>query len=452
MNLHIRYLLLCLAIIASCSCKKFLDEKPDKSLVVPTSLQDLQAMLDNNNSMNTISGAVGEGSADNYYLAYSDWAALAKESARNNYVWEREIFFDDFPNMWAASYIPPHRANVILEALNSIPRTSDNAAAWDNVRGSALFFRARSFYTIAVVFAKQYKESTAATDPGIPLRLNSDFNETAVRSSLRDSYAQIILDLKEGVTLLPVKPLHVMRPSKPAAYAFLARTYMAMRQYTVAGMYADSCLQLFNTLIDYNTLTATAAFPLPMFNPEVIFQSSTLSPAHLNSNVAKIDSNLFRSYAVNDLRRTVFFRTIGTAAAFKGSYNGSSTLFDGIATDEIYLVKAECLARDSNTIAALNVLNALMIKRWKTGTFIPYIAASANDALTKILAERRKELLMRDLRWMDLKRLNKEPQFAITLKRLLNNQEYILPPNDNRYALPIPDYVIQLSGMLQNPR
>ncbi|SEM08104.1 hypothetical protein SAMN05216436_101351 [bacterium A37T11] len=57
---------------------------------------------------------------------------------------------------------------------------------------------------------------------------------------------------------------------------------------------------------------------------------------------------------------------------------------------------------------------------------------------------------MRGLRWMDIKRLNKEGA-NITLTRNLNGQIYTLPPNDPRFALPIPEDVIDLSGMQQNP-
>jgi len=51
-----------------------------------------------------------------------------------------------------------------------------------------------------------------------------------------------------------------------------------------------------------------------------------------------------------------------------------------------------------------------------------------------------------------LRRLNLDIQRAITLKRNLNGVLYTLPPNDARYVLPVPDLVIQLSGIQQNPR
>jgi hypothetical protein len=92
-----------------------------------------------------------------------------------------------------------------------------------------------------------------------------------------------------------------------------------------------------------------------------------------------------------------------------------------------------------------------LIKRWKTGTFIPVTAASNTEALDIILLERRKELLMRGLRWIDIKRLNKEGR-NILPKRIINGQSFSLSVNENRYALPLPDDIISITGMPQNPR
>jgi hypothetical protein len=101
----------------------------------------------------------------------------------------------------------------------------------------------------------------------------------------------------------------------------------------------------------------------------------------------------------------------------------------------------------------MNDLNILLLNRWKAGSFEPFTASTIEEALDKILAERRKELPFNaNLRWQDLRRLNKDPNRAITLKRELDGRTYILPPNDNRYVFPIPPDEIKLSGIEQNDR
>lgn len=450
-----KHLFLLLIIISFTSCKKFLDKKSNKQLVVPTSLKDLQALLDYNAKINLSGVASGEVSADDYYINYTDYNSLSSETYRRMYTWEKDYLFDNFPNDWSRSYDVVYYANTVLEALQKIERIATNGQDWDNIKGQALFLRANAFLQVLSVCAPAWDSASAANTLGIPLRLNTDFNETSTRASLADSYEKVINDLQNSISLLPLTPVHVYRASKPAAYGLLSRTFLWIRDYNRAGKYADSCLQLKNTLLDYNSssVNASAAFPFQIFNPETIFYNEASAvPPTLSTSRAKMDSFLYASYTTNDLRKTVFFKSNNNGTySFKGSYTQNATLFTGLATDEMYLIRAESYARGGNTTAAMNDLNALLLKRWKTNTYMPMNAASPAEALSKILAERRKELLMRGLRWMDIKRLNREGA-GIELKRILNGQTYSLPPNDLRFALPIPEAVIQASGMQQNPR
>jgi hypothetical protein len=89
--------------------------------------------------------------------------------------------------------------------------------------------------------------------------------------------------------------------------------------------------------------------------------------------------------------------------------------------------------------------------RYKAGTYKPYLLTGAGEVLKLILSERRKELVYRGLRWMDIKRLNLEGQ-EIVLKRLVDGKEYRLVPNENRYALPLPADIVRIAGIPQNPR
>ena len=163
-----------------------------------------------------------------------------------------------------------------------------------------------------------------------------------------------------------------------------------------------------------------------------------------------VKSNLFDSYHDKDLRKSVFYTSMG---GFKGSYGGTpTTIFTGLATDEVYLVRAESYARTGKSKEAIQDLNTLMEKRWKKDEFIPFAAQSDEETLKVILEERRKELVTRGLRWSDLRRLNKEPRFQVTLQRTYQGEVYQLLPNDKRYTFPIPQNEIENSGITQNER
>jgi hypothetical protein len=186
---------------------------------------------------------------------------------------------------------------------------------------------------------------------------------------------------------------------------------------------------------------------------------TTIETSNLLPNTHIVDSNLYKSYDINDLRKKILYRANAASQLnFIGTYTGGaafstsgSRLFSGIATDELYLTRAECYARSGNIAAAMSDLNALMSKRMKTGFFVPFTAANTSEALKLILQERRKETPFRGLRWIDLRRLNSEGA-NITLTRMIKGQLYTLPPNDPKYVFPIPPDVISLTGMVQNER
>jgi hypothetical protein len=452
---NIRYLTALLLILSTAltSCKKdFLDVKPDKTLVVPHTLPDLQALLDNTDYMNLITPYLGEVGSDDFYLLYSSWNVLAAIDAKNAYIWAKDIYGAN-PTVpdWENRYRQVFYANVVLEQLEKLSDSEKASPDFAREKGSALFYRAFAFYQLAQIFCKPYS-STAGTDLGIPIRLKSDINIKSTRATVEQTYQQILTDLKAAVHLLPVTPSIKTRPSQPAAYALAAKTLLLMQNYGAAKSYADSCLALPVKLLNYNSLNASSSFPFVRFNDEVIFHSRIGSVGAFAASRLIIDSTLYRSYSATDLRKTMFFRLNGVNQTFKGSYDGSATFFTGIATDEIYLLRAECLARTGGVSLAMDDLNELLKTKYQQTGFTHLTASDAQQAIRLILTERRKELVFRGIRWQDLRRLNLDPNFAVKVTRNLNGQVYTLLPNDSRYVLPIPDNVIQISGIQQNER
>ena len=118
----------------------------------------------------------------------------------------------------------------------------------------------------------------------------------------------------------------------------------------------------------------------------------------------------------------------------------------------MFLIAAECAARNGDVDKSLTFLNTLLETRWQAGTFVPFEAPDAESALGLILEERRKELIFRGIRWSDLRRLNRDPRFAKPIQRNIEGESITLEANSSNYLLPIPPLEIQISGIAQNPR
>ncbi|MBT2560087.1 RagB/SusD family nutrient uptake outer membrane protein [Pedobacter sp. ISL-68] len=442
-------MIVCLMVfsLAITGCKKYLETKPDSRLAVPGTAEDLQAMLDTYYKMSEQESALGETSADNFYLTTELWKGLASEDERNLYIWNKNVVFSNPVNDWYNLYEKVNYANAVIEAYDKF-EPSEKFRSRD-ILGQALVFRASAFLNGMGIWAKAYDPVTASSDLGIPIRLNTNFNEPTKRSNVQQCYDQIIDDLKRAAGLLNIKSSHVIRPSKPAAFGFLSRTYLFMGDYTMAGKYADSCLQLRNDLLDYNELDTLAALPFSRFNTEVVFELASGSTTSIF--VGNIDSTLYSGYSAYDLRRTLYFKkNTDNTYKYKGSYEShNSMLFWGIGTDEMFLTRAECFARLNKIQEALADLHRLLSNRIVRKNYVEYSNTDQKELLKTVLSERRKELVFRGLRWSDIKRLNKEKP-EIILRRKLDGRTYELSPNDPRYALPIPENVIEITGITQN--
>jgi len=428
-------------------CKKYLETKPDSRLAVPTTKEDLQAMLDTYYKMSEQESALGENCSDNYFLSSDLWAGLPTEDERNLYIWDKNVLFNNPANDWYNLYEKINYCNAVIEAYDKM--SQDEKIKSSDVLGQALFFRATSFLSALTIWAKTYHPETSKDDLGIPLRLNTNFNEKTTRASVKDGYEQVISDLTKSAGLLTKTPIHVIRPSKQAAYGYLSRTYLMMGEFQSSFNYADSCLKIKNDLLDYNNIDLEASLPFPRFNKEVIFELASGSTSSIF--FGNIDTLLYKDYELHDLRKRGYFSDSGDGTyKYKGSYEShNSMLFWGLASDEMYLNRAECNARLQNLETALLDLNYLRINRIDKEHYAPFFSSNQQDILDKILSERRKELLFRGLRWSDIKRLNRIKP-AINLIRKLGAKTYTLPPNDPKFALPIPESVINLSGIQQN--
>lgn len=449
---YIRLIVCTSIVLLACSCDKFLLEKSDGKLVVPSTMEDLQSMLDNPATRTSGYCSLGETSADDYYLPQATYDGLG-EHLRRQYTWQPDQLFDrSGANEWLSTYQGVYVCSSVLGALDDIPRTAANAQQWDGVKGQALALRAYRYLDALLVWSPAYDQATAGSDLGIALRNIADFNLPSERSSVQVCYQQVLDDFAQAAQLLPITNINASRPAKAMAYGGLARTYLFMREYELAGVYADFCLNLVDTLLDYNTFDPRANQTFPAhFNDEVIFHSLVGSGSLLASQ-PRIADSLVQSYHADDLRKVLFFRADNSGLwQFKGQYTGSGGLSSSLTTGEMTLIRAESFIRAGQVQQGLDLLNRLGQRRWREGKYQPLQDLTSQQALAQVLSERRRELIRRALRWPDIKRLNKEGR-NISLHRQISGEHYTLPANDPRFAIALPEEILELSGMPQNLR
>ncbi|TJZ49905.1 RagB/SusD family nutrient uptake outer membrane protein [Sphingobacterium olei] len=446
------YLFVISIVFLLCSCEKFLDEKSDVALTIPDNIEDLDALM-NNLAKFSDDPRGGEISTDDYYVSEDDFDGLFSEDEKNLYLWNENVYLEDQSNDWIIVYNAIYYCNLVLEKLEDLKKSgiSVNPDRFDKVRGEALYYRGKSYFNAAQIWCQAYDETTSSVDLGLPLRLSSNFNERSTRDNLENTYQRILRDLEESASLLPAQSLHPTKTSKAAAYGMLSRTLLSMRRYEEAGRYADSCLLIYDKLLDFNTLNPTSATPIPQFSDEVILEGVT-SATILTESRLRVDEKLIGLFDEADLRKHINF-----SKRSDGSYLFKGTLvpymhFTGIASNEMYLNRAEAYCRSGNLSSALDDIDKLRSHRYHVNDYIPWDRDLSQFALLdKILDERRKELLYRGIRWMDVKRLNKEGR-GILMSRGSKGEADELQPNDPRYALPLPRTIIELTGMPQNSR
>src|ERR1700730_11648 len=109
-----------LIVIGACfllsNCKKedtFLNAKPNQSLFIPSTLKDLESILNDQNTFNISDPGLGEIAADDYYLT-SDILNNEDITDRNGYLWAKQLYnAGQSINDWNVPYQQVYYANTI---------------------------------------------------------------------------------------------------------------------------------------------------------------------------------------------------------------------------------------------------------------------------------------------------------------------------------------------------
>lgn len=450
-----------LSVLLLSSCDSFLDVKP-KGIVIPEFFEDYEKLINGSQIMK---------SSETFPIYLTDDLSfpdglnlsqkeLAVNSKANLFTFQSEVFGDGEKDaLWEGSYNRIYTYNVIIEDVMSV-----QDVPWEkkkSLQAEALVGRAFEYLNLVNAYGKHYHPATASTDPGVPLVLTKEIIQGQFkRATVQQVYDLIKTDLDTASRYLIDNPsLKAFRATKAAGIGMLARMYLYMGNYDKALEYAKQSLEINSALLDLrplkvintNLMLGRTQYPTNADeNPENIYIRYPPYAYGLTGAVFVSDElkELYEKYP-NDKRKELFITKQASNVTYP-NYVWAPGNRPNIAmsTAEMYLIAAECEARVGTHTNAMGYLNKLMEKRI-TG-FIPETAVDKDEALKKVLEERRRELAMFGCsRLIDLKRLNQETRFQKSVVHVTGGKTFTLEPNSPKLVLPVPPKILTYNPDMQ---
>lgn len=375
-------------------------------------------------------------------------------SVQLSYVWSPDYAGNSEPDLWGAHYTAISSYNSVIVGVDDASGGTD--AQKRALKAEALLGRALEYFYLVNEYGKPYDSATAAQDPAVPIVITDDVAQTVpARSPVKDVYDFIIADIQAAILHLPAdNSRNRFRGSVAAAYSLLARVYLYAGNYAKARENAQLALEnsTGQTVINYNNFTTSSEMQPLAIRRDAIYAR--------NVNWGAIPTVTFlRSFNKQDSRLRLFymytgdltFPNRGTTAYTFGLYPLRENA--GTSIQEMKLIIAEAAARGNELTEALKQLDDVRKNRIAAASYVPYQSADKEFVLQKVLEERLFEFPYNSLRFIDMRRLDREGRMPAVMRyNAVGVVIATLEPHSPRYTLRVPASVMQFNpGMVQNP-
>ncbi|MBO5921391.1 MAG: RagB/SusD family nutrient uptake outer membrane protein [Bacteroidaceae bacterium] len=360
--------------------------------------------------------------------------------------------------------------------------------------GEAYFARALAYSELIKLFCEDYKNDDDAKNKlGVVIRTSYYNEQPIVRSSLYDSYRQVLSDLDVAAKYLaldedydPAYDGYLYNYStffnEYTVYALRARVALYMRDYAEAVNYSSKVIdsKMYSLSSVNSEYSAGVSYYDLMWqndlSTEVIWKVGFTASDHggaLGSIFFNYDYSSYKPdyvpaqwvldlYAATDGRYNAFFRNATTGYShgltwpLVYKYWGNQDLYAEanllntsmpkvFRLSEQYLIRAEayCNLETPDYSKAARDLSTLRAARYTSGHSV---ALSEDNAMKVIEEERVKELFMEGFRLQDLKRWGKGFERKPQDQSLSNGSSLKIDAGDPLFVWPIPQHEIESPG------
>lgn len=438
------------------SCNDYLDVLP-KGQKIPTSLADYEAFIRDEYGCQRVDITQTSILLNDRFLSSSTLSYYPLYKA--NYFWDESANRIALNNADEGAYYNGYGAistfNLIIEHAPSATEATD--AQKNELVAQAKVLRAMTYYNLVNYYADTYDEATAATKLSVPLITSANVGASYKQVSIKEMYDFMLNDVKEALPYLPKKAATILHPNLGTAYALNARIYLQMGNYAIALENAENALKENSSLYDwvayYNSNKAQIENPTsyttttsPMNFSYVENYNYRHGASYSSSTESSLQVDRATRFEAGDSRFASRWklRTVGADTYYTSTTRGFFN-YGGITTTEVYLIKAECLARSGKYDLAMDALDAVRQKRILPAQYVKLTATTEEEAISYIRRTKGNELILTITAFADARRYNKEAKYARNLTKVFSGQSYSLSPNSHMWTMPFP------MGAISNP-
>ncbi|WP_127126351.1 RagB/SusD family nutrient uptake outer membrane protein [Pseudoflavitalea rhizosphaerae] len=515
-----RYIIVLLMCLTLSSCSKFLEEYT-RDLKYAENADDLNKLMIGEGFLNTLSlsiysqSTMGELTSETGFIApwlhvmdddceqfvadfvetsqatplymlsgFHNWAQAPAVNILNM-TWEE--------SSWRKFYKRTGALNAIIFQASKLAEGGDQSDLLKHLRGEAHFLRAYYYFMLQNIYGSPYRKSTAATDPGVPLKVSEKIEDNFFsRDPNQKVYDQIIADLQTAAGLLDgYNPNTKIRIGIAAVKALQSRVYLYTEQYDKVIDAAKDFETMGYSLVNLNQFVSGSNFTSRASTETIFTMGTNVMPAvFMNDSLSrwngddnrassfKASVNLMDSYDPSDLRLDAFFdRATKSRSWIPAKYRTWRTYNDpdqvscifSFRFAEVVLNRAEALAMIGADGEARTELQKLREMRFSNATISQL--PQGNQALVEFIREeRRRELCFEGHRWFDLRRYAVNSKYPLPSSFTIRHPAYRYDAQSNTHTqignyvlksiaedgaawqVPIPDYAIEFNrGSLTNP-
>lgn len=438
------------SLLSFASCKKILDVNP-----VEFTSDDI-TIVDENSARTAVRGIYNQLASNGYYgytfqtLGFfsADNIQYVGSQTVNNQLTNHDVKADlgALSTAWSAIYNTINRANNVLDKVPALALSPTfTQAVKDQLIGEAHFVRALAYFDLARTWGGVQlvltPTKTAGGRPAIP------------RSSLAQTYQQVLADLEKAESLLPATTNRI-RATKKTVWALRSRYHLYQSEWAQAATNASKVL---DDIASYSLVAPYSAF----FGNNASNTSESVLELYYSTTVTNNQASQWLPTTkggvgwikpTNTLVELLNNPTIGgnrNSLLQKVITNGVDNWFGNLyyradRTDpaflirvaELFLNRAEAYAQDEKLDEGLADLNRV---RLRAGLERIEEVADKASLLLAIENERRVEFAFENHRWYDLIRTNR----AQTVLSIQDPEKLLLP-------VPYRELLVD-KQLLQNP-